>query len=77
VILPGEPVWAEEVGWKWIEMMVGKEIAEFIPYKLSRGCPRWARKGENTGDLPKCAFSVSSRRDKKRKPAPSAEKTVL
>jgi hypothetical protein len=49
--------------------MARKEIAEFILYKLSWGCPRWAGKGENPGDSPKCVFSVSSRRDKKQKPA--------
>jgi hypothetical protein len=57
--------------------MARKEIAEFIVYKLSWGFSRGAGKGENAGDSPKCAFSVSSGRDKKRKPAPSTEKTAL
>jgi hypothetical protein len=57
-----------------VKAMARKEIAGFIPYKLSWACPRWTGIGEKAGDSPKCAFSVSSRRRKKRKPAPSAEK---
>jgi hypothetical protein len=60
-----------------VKEMARKEIAGFIPYKLSWGCPRWAGKEEKAGDSPKCAYSVSSRRRKKRKPVPSAGKTAL
>jgi hypothetical protein len=56
--------------------MARKKLAAFIPYKLSWTCPRWTGRGENAGDSPRCAFSVSSWRRKKRKPAPSAEKTA-
>jgi hypothetical protein len=59
------------------EDMARKEIAEFIACKLSWGCSRGAGRGKKAGDSPKCAFSVSSGRDKERKPAPSAEKTAL
>jgi hypothetical protein len=77
-ILPGEPPSeAKEVDWDWVKMMAEKKIAAFIPYKLSWGCPRWEGKGENAGDSPECAFSVSTRRDKERNPAPPVEKTVL
>jgi hypothetical protein len=65
------------MGGEWLEDMARKEIAEFIAYKLSWGCPRWAGKGENAGDSPKCTFSVSFRWDKKRKPAPTAAKPAL
>jgi hypothetical protein len=76
-ILPGEPPpEAEAVDWKWVETMARKEIAEFIAYKLSWGCPRGAGKGGKPGFSPKCAFSVSSGRDKQWKPAPPAEKTA-
>jgi hypothetical protein len=54
--------------------MSRKEIPAAKTYKLSWGCPRWTGKREKAGDLPRCAFSVSSRRDKKRKTAPPAEK---
>jgi hypothetical protein len=75
--LPGEPPpEAVAVDWKWVEDMAEKEIDAFIPYKLSWGCPRGTGKGENLGDSPKCTFSVSSRRDKQRKPAPPAGKTA-
>jgi hypothetical protein len=60
-----------------VKAMARKELAAFIPYKLSWGCPRWMGIGEKAGDSPKCAFSVSSRRRKKRKPASSAGKTAL
>jgi hypothetical protein len=40
-----------------VKAMDMKEIAEFIPYKLSWGCPRWAGKGENAGDSPHFTFS--------------------
>jgi hypothetical protein len=67
----------KEVDWEWVKAMARKEIAGFIPYKLSWGCPRWAGKREKAGDSPKCAFSVSSRRDRMRKAAPPTEKTAL
>jgi hypothetical protein len=77
-ILPGEPPpGVGEVDWEWVKATARKELAAFIPYKLSWGCPRWTGIGENAGDSPKCAFSVSSRRKKKRKAAPSAGKTAL
>jgi hypothetical protein len=66
----------EEVDWGWVEEMARKEIPAAKTYKLSWGCPRWAGKREKAGDSPRCAFSVSSRRDKKRKAVPSAEKTA-
>jgi hypothetical protein len=44
---------------EWVKMMAGKEITEFIPYKLSWGCPRWARGRENAGFSPKLTFSVA------------------
>jgi hypothetical protein len=59
-----------------VEEMARKEIPAAKTYKLSWGCPRWTGIGENAGDSPKYAFSVSSRRRKKRKPAPPAEKTA-
>jgi hypothetical protein len=77
-ILPGDPpAGAEEVDWEWVKATARKELAAFIPYKLSWGCPRWTGIEEKAGDSPKCAFSVSSRRRKKWKPAPSAGKTAL
>jgi hypothetical protein len=77
-ILSGEPPEsAVPVDWKWVEDMARKETAEFIAYKLSWGCPRTPGKGRKPGFSPKCTFSVSSGRDKQRKPAPSAEKTAL
>jgi hypothetical protein len=60
-----------------MEEMSKKEIPAEKIYKLSWGCPRWIGRGEKAGDSPRCAFSVSSRRDKKRKAVPSAEKTAL
>jgi hypothetical protein len=57
--------------------MAKKEIPAAKTYKLSWDCPRWAGKGEKAGDSLRCAFSVSSRRDKKRKAVPAAEKTAL
>jgi hypothetical protein len=76
-ILPGEPPpEAKEVDWKWAEDMARKKIGAFIPYKLSWGCPRWAGKGEKPGNSPKCTFSVTPPRSKKRKPAPPVEKTA-
>jgi hypothetical protein len=79
-ILPGEPPpGVEAVDWEWVKAMAmaRKELAAFIPYKLSWGCPRLAGREEKAGDSPKCAFSVSSRQRKKRKPAPPAGKTAL
>jgi hypothetical protein len=77
-ILPGEPPpGAEAVDWEWVKAMARKEIAGFIPYKLSWGCPRWTGIGEKAGDSPRCAFSVSSRRRKKRKPVPPSGKPAL
>jgi hypothetical protein len=77
VILPGEPPpEAKKVDWKWVTMMAEKEIAEFIPYKLSWGCPRAPGKGGKPGFSPKCTFSVSSGRGKGRKSAPAAGKTA-
>jgi hypothetical protein len=77
-ILVGKPPpGTEEVDWVWVEEMARKEIPAAKTYKLSWGCLRWTGRGENAGDSPKCAFSVSSRRRKKRKPAPPAGKTAL
>jgi hypothetical protein len=59
-----------------VEEMARKEIPAAKTYKLSWGCPRWAGKEEKAGDSPRCAFSVSFRRDKKRKAVPPAEKTA-
>jgi hypothetical protein len=39
-----------------VKVMSRKEMSEFIPYKLSWGCPRWAGRGENAGDLPQFTF---------------------
>jgi hypothetical protein len=58
------------------EEMARKEIPAVKTYKLPWGCPRWAGREEQAGDSPKCAFSVSSRRRKKRKAVPPAEKTA-
>jgi hypothetical protein len=39
-ILPGEPPpGVEEVDWKWVRAMARKELAAFIPYKLSWTVP--------------------------------------
>jgi hypothetical protein len=39
-ILPRDPPEsAVPVDWKWVTMIAEKEIAEFIAYKLSWGCP--------------------------------------
>jgi hypothetical protein len=35
-----------------------KEMAEFIPYTLSRGCPPIAEVRENAGVAPEFAFSI-------------------
>jgi hypothetical protein len=76
-ILEGEPpAGVEGADWAWVKAMTRKELAAFIPYKLSWACPRWTGIGEKAGDSPRCAFSVSSRQRKKRKPAPPAEKTA-
>jgi hypothetical protein len=71
------PVSGDFMGGEWAEAMARKEMAEFIPYKLYWGCSRWAGRGETPGDSPKFTFSVSSRRDKGRKPGPSTSKTAL
>jgi hypothetical protein len=76
-IAGGSPESAVPVDWTWVKDMARKEIAEFIPYKLSWGCPHGAGRGEPPGDSPKCAFSVSSVRDKKRNPVPPTAKTRL
>jgi hypothetical protein len=77
-ILLGEPPPdAKKVDWKWVEDMARKELAEFIEYELSWGCLRGTGKGGKPGFSPKCTFSVSPGRDKKRQPAPAAEKTAL
>jgi hypothetical protein len=59
-----------------VEEMARKEIPAAKTYKLSWDCPRWTGTGEKAGDSPKCAFSVSFQRDKKRKPVPPAEKRL-
>jgi hypothetical protein len=47
------------MGGDWVEAMDRKEIEEFIPYKLSWNCLRWAGREENAGDSPKFIFSVA------------------
>jgi hypothetical protein len=59
-----------------VNMMARKETAEFISYTVM-GLSPVRGKREPPGDSPKYTFTVLYRRDKKRKPAPSAEKRAL
>jgi hypothetical protein len=77
VILPGEPPpEAKAVDWAWVVEMARKKIPAAKTYELTWVSPRRAGREEKAGDSPRCAFSVSPRRRKKRKAVPPAEKTA-